>query len=92
MVKPCQNEECGKAFAAARRDAKFCSERCRGQANARRVRAAQAAATPSRVGDGRGFAEARLPAMYSRLDGLERVAKADAPGDLDGGGGATAGS
>jgi hypothetical protein len=92
MVKQCQNEESGKAFAAARRDAKFCSERCRGQANARRARAAQAEATSSRMGAGRGLAEARLAAMEARLDGLERVAKADAPGDLDGGGGATAGS
>ena len=75
MVKQCQHEECGKAFAAARRDAKFCSERCRGQANARRARAAQAAATPSRVGDGRGVAEARLAVMEARLEGLERVAK-----------------
>jgi chromosome segregation ATPase len=75
MVKQCQNEECGKTFAAARRDAKFCSERCRGQANARRARAAQAAATPSRVNDGRGLAEARLAAIEARLDGLERLAK-----------------
>ncbi len=78
MVKQCQNQECGKTFAAARCDAKFCSERCRGQANARRARAAQAAAPPSRVSDGRGLAvnEARLAAMEARLDGLERVAKA----------------
>ena len=76
MVKQCQNQECGKTFAAARRDAKFCSERCRGQANARRVRAAQAAATLSRVNDGRGLAEGRLAAMEARLDGLERGAKA----------------
>ena len=76
MVKQCQNQECGKTFAAARRDAKFCSERCRGQANARRARAAQAAAMPSRVSDGRGLADARLAAMEARLDGLERVAKA----------------
>ena len=75
MVKQCQHEECGKAFAAARRDAKFCSERCRGQANARRARATQAA-TPSRVGDGRGLAEARLATMEARIDGLERLAKA----------------
>jgi hypothetical protein len=78
MVKQCQNQECGKTFAAARRDAKFCSERCRGQANARRARAAQAVATPSRVGDGRGLVvnEARLAAMEARLEGLDRVAKA----------------
>ena len=44
MVKQCQNEECGKAFAAARSDAKYCSERCRGQANARRARAARVVA------------------------------------------------
>ena len=76
MVKQCQNAECGKTFAAARRDAKFCSERCRGQANARRARAAQAVAMPNRVGDRRGLTEARLAAMEARLDGLERVAKA----------------
>jgi uncharacterized coiled-coil protein SlyX len=76
MVKQCQNQECGKTFAAARRDAKFCSERCRGQANARRARAAQAAAPPSRVSDGRGLADARLTAMEARLDVLERMAKA----------------
>ena len=72
MVKQCQNEECRRDFAAARRDAKFCSERCRGQANARRVRAAQAAVRPSRVSD----EGARLAALEARLDGLERVAKA----------------
>ena len=76
MVKQCQNEECRRDFAAARRDAKFCSERCRGQANARRVRAAQAAVKPSRVNDERALAEARLAAVEVRLDGLERVAKA----------------
>jgi chromosome segregation ATPase len=75
MVKQCQNQECGKTFAGARRDAKFCSERCRGQANARRARAAQVA-PPSRVSDGRGLADARLAAMEARLDGLERMAKA----------------
>ena len=42
MIKRCQNEECGKSFTPARRDAKFCSDRCRGQANARRVREAAA--------------------------------------------------
>ena len=76
MVKQCQNEECRRDFAAARRDAKFCSERCRGQANARRARAAQAAVRPSRVSDERALAEARLAAVEARLDGLERVAKA----------------
>ena len=76
MVKQCHNEECGKTFAAARRDAKFCSERCRGQANARRARAAQAVAPPSRVSEGRGLAAARLAATEARLDGLERVVKA----------------
>jgi hypothetical protein len=30
MLKRCQNEECGQAFTPARRDAKFCSEHCRG--------------------------------------------------------------
>ena len=72
MVKQCQNEECRRDFAAARRDAKFCSERCRGQANARRARAVQAAVRPSRVNDERGLAEARLTALEARLDGLER--------------------
>ncbi|MCK6515686.1 hypothetical protein L6R46_11610 [Myxococcota bacterium] len=76
MVKQCQNQECRRDFAAARRDAKFCSERCRGQANARRARAALATVRPSRVSDERGLVEARLAAMEARLDGLERVAKA----------------
>jgi chromosome segregation ATPase len=75
MVKQCQNEECRRDFAAARRDAKFCSERCRGQANARRARASQAAVRLGRVGDERGLAEVRLAAIEARLDGLERLGK-----------------
>ena len=49
MIKRCQNEECGRSFTPARRDAKFCSDRCRGQANARRVREAAAQSDPRRV-------------------------------------------
>ena len=80
MVKPCQNEECGKAFAAARRDAKFCSERCRGQANARRARVAKTVAAPT-PSEGRLEAiEARLEhlarSLETRLDALERSVKA----------------
>ncbi len=80
MVKRCQNEECGKAFTPARRDAKFCSERCRGQANARRARAAKTVATPT-PSEGRLEAiEARLEhlarSLETRLDALERSVKA----------------
>ncbi|MCK6519562.1 hypothetical protein L6R46_31435 [Myxococcota bacterium] len=80
MVKRCQNEECGKAFTPARRDAKFCSERCRGQANARRARAAKTVAAPA-PSEGRLEAiEARLEhiaqSLETRLDALERSVKA----------------
>lgn len=33
MVKPCENEECGKPFIAKRRDTKFCSASCRARAH-----------------------------------------------------------
>ena len=33
MVKPCENEECGKAFIAKRRDTRFCSASCRARAH-----------------------------------------------------------
>ena len=33
MVKPCENEECGKAFIAKRRDTWFCSASCRARAH-----------------------------------------------------------
>ena len=86
MIKRCQNEECGKSFTPARRDAKFCSDRCRGQANARRVREAAAPSPAVNVGaiaasDARLEAiEARLESaarmMETRLDALERAVKA----------------
>ena len=33
MVKPCENEECGKPFIAKRRDTRFCSASCRARAH-----------------------------------------------------------
>ena len=33
MVKPCENEECGKPFIAKRRDTRFCSGSCRARAH-----------------------------------------------------------
>ena len=33
MVKPCENEECGKPFIAKRRDTKFCSASCQARAH-----------------------------------------------------------
>jgi hypothetical protein len=33
VVKPCENEECGKPFIAKRRDTKFCSASCRARAH-----------------------------------------------------------
>ncbi len=33
MVKPCENEECGKPFIARRRDTRFCSASCRARAH-----------------------------------------------------------
>ena len=33
MVKPCENEECGKPFIAKRRDTRFCSASCRVRAH-----------------------------------------------------------
>ena len=33
MVKPCENEECGKPFIAKRRDTRFCSSSCRARAH-----------------------------------------------------------
>ena len=33
VVKPCENEECGKAFIAKRRDTRFCSASCRARAH-----------------------------------------------------------
>ena len=80
MLKRCQKEDCGQAFTPARRDAKFCSERCRGQVNARRARAAKTVAAPT-PSEGRLEAiEARLEnltrSLETRLDALERSVKA----------------
>jgi hypothetical protein len=86
MIKQCQNEECGKSFTPARRDAKFCSDRCRGQANARRAREA-AAPSPAANASALAASDARLEAievrlesaarmMETRLDALERAMKA----------------
>jgi hypothetical protein len=33
VVKPCENEECGKPFIAKRRDTRFCSASCRARAH-----------------------------------------------------------
>ena len=33
MVKPCENEECGRPFIAKRRDTRFCSASCRARAH-----------------------------------------------------------
>ena len=33
MVKPCENEECGKPFIAKRRDTRYCSASCRARAH-----------------------------------------------------------
>jgi hypothetical protein len=33
VVKPCENEECGKPFIANRRDTRFCSASCRARAH-----------------------------------------------------------
>jgi hypothetical protein len=33
VVKPCENEECGRPFIAKRRDTKFCSASCRARAH-----------------------------------------------------------
>ena len=33
MVKPCENEECGRPFIARRRDTRFCSASCRARAH-----------------------------------------------------------
>jgi hypothetical protein len=33
VVKPCENEECGKPFIARRRDTRFCSASCRARAH-----------------------------------------------------------
>ena len=72
MIKRCQNEECGKSFTPARRDAKFCSDRCRGQANARRTREA---ATPRPAANVSALAasDARLEAIEVRLEGAARM-------------------
>ncbi len=76
MIKRCQNESCGVAFTPARRDAKFCSERCRGQANARRARASLAVVTPAPSIDRLAAMEARLDTfargLELRLDAIER--------------------
>jgi hypothetical protein len=33
VVKPCENEECGRPFIAKRRDTRFCSASCRARAH-----------------------------------------------------------
>ncbi|MBK9369863.1 MAG: hypothetical protein IPN01_26800 [Deltaproteobacteria bacterium] len=86
MIKRCQNEECGKSFTPARRDAKFCLTAAGGQANARRAREA-AAPSPAVNVSALAASDARLEAiearlesaarmMETRLDALERAVKA----------------
>lgn len=41
MVKHCENEECGKAFIAARRDMRFCGASCRARAHTLKARRAK---------------------------------------------------
>jgi chromosome segregation ATPase len=72
MIKRCQNEECGKSFTPARRDAKFCSDRCRGQANARRTREATTPRPAANV-SALAASDARLEAIEARLESAARV-------------------
>ncbi len=49
MVKHCENEECGKAFIAARRDRRFCGASCRAREHTLKARRASGRLGPRAV-------------------------------------------
>jgi hypothetical protein len=80
MVKPCENEECGRPFIAKRRDTRFCSASCRARAHTLKNRR-ERLLERSRAGTGgAGVATtATTPAtarMERRLRGVETALEA----------------
>ena len=69
MVKPCENEECGKPFIAKRRDTRFCSASCRARAHTLKNRRERLLA---RSGAGAGADRAAHPATTPATARLER--------------------
>ena len=80
MVKPCENEECGKPFIAKRRDTRFCSASCRARAHTLKNRREHLLAR-ARPGAG-GEAAVNTPTMPAtarlerRVRGLETALEA----------------
>jgi hypothetical protein len=80
VVKPCENEECGKPFIAKRRDTRFCSASCRARAHTLKNRREHLLAR-SRPGTG-GEAAVNTPTMPAtarlerRVRGLETALEA----------------
>ena len=88
MVKHCENEECGKAFIAARRDMRFCGASCRARAHTLKARRAKgllgavvpkssvvttATTTATTGGVQRGSAAARLDRLERQVVELAQV-------------------
>ena len=90
MVKPCENEECGKPFIAKRRDTRFCSASCRARAltfKSRREcllsRGVETALEAARVEAVRGLGELAAELRVGRDQAAETVAELAARFDAE---------
>ena len=82
MVKPCENEECGKPFIAKRRDTKFCSASCRARAHTLKSRREYLLAR-SRVEAVRGLGELAAELRVGRDQAADAVAELSARVDTE---------